>query len=155
MAELLNETNNIYGLDYEWKLTGLRKVNTGGLDGVVIGTNWKLTGIDSDGFSGSFIGATPFKVENMNTASFTPFNDLTEAGVLTWIQGEVFKHPSYWEHINTQLLKFIRDNKSPVDTLFENDLPWNPLSGSSVTPNLETSPAPSGPYTPPDAAGPY
>jgi hypothetical protein len=152
MAEL-NETNDIYGLDYEWKLTGLRKVNTSGLDGVVIGTNWKLTGIDADGFSGSFTGATPFKVENMNTASFTQFNDLNENTVLSWIQGEVFKHPSYWEHINTQVLKFIRDNKSPVETIFENDLPWSPLSGSVTAPTMQPASEPSGPYSPPDPAG--
>jgi hypothetical protein len=152
MAEL-NETNDIYGLDYEWKLTGLRRVNTGGLDGVIIGTNWSLTAIDADGFSGSFTGATPFKVENMNTASFTPYNDLNESTVLSWIQGEVFKHPSYWEHINTQVLKFIRDNKSPVETVMENDLPWSPLSGSVVAPALETSPEPVPGYTHPETAG--
>jgi hypothetical protein len=133
MAEL-SEANDIYGLQYEWKLTGLRKVNTNGLDGIVIGTNWKVTGIDSDGYSGSFVGATPFKVENLNTASFTPFAELTEASVIDWIQNVVYEFPSYWQHINTQLLKSVRDSKSPVDTVFENDLPWNPLSGSAVIP---------------------
>jgi hypothetical protein len=133
MAEL-SEANDIYGLQYEWKLTGLRKVNTNGLDGIVIGTNWTVTGIDSDGYSGSFVGATPFKVENLNTASFTPFSELTETGVLDWVQNAVYEFPSYWQHINERLTKTIRDNKSIVDTVFENDLPWNPLSGSSVTP---------------------
>lgn len=152
MAEL-NETNDIYGLDYEWKLTGLRKVNTSGLDGVVIGTNWNLTGIDADGYSGSFVGATPFRVENMNTASFTPFVELTENTVLSWIQSEVLQYPSYWQHINTQLLKFIRDNKSPVETIFENDLPWSPLSGSVTPPTMETSPAPIAGYAHPETAG--
>jgi hypothetical protein len=133
MAEL-SEANDIYGLQYEWKLTGLRKVNTNGLDGIVIGTNWTVTGIDSDGYSGSFVGATPFKVENLNTASFTPYSDLSEGSVLDWIQNAVYEFPSYWQHINERLTKTIRDNKSPVDTVFENDLPWNPLSGSSVTP---------------------
>lgn len=152
MAEL-NETTDIYGLTYEWKLTGLRKVDTGGLNGIVIGTNWKLTGTDVDGFKGEFTGATPFKVETLDTASFTPFAELTENTVLNWIKGEVAKHPSYWEHINTQILKFVRDNKSPVVTIMENDLPWNPLSGSSVTPEMITSPEPTGPYSPPDPAG--
>jgi hypothetical protein len=133
MAEL-SEANDIYGLEYEWKLTGLRKVNTNGLDGIVIGTNWSVTGIDSDGYSGSFVGATPFKVENLNTSSFTPFAELTEAGVLDWVQNAVYEFPSYWQHINERLTKTIRDSKSIVDTVFENDLPWNPLSGSSVTP---------------------
>jgi hypothetical protein len=130
MAEL-NETNDIYGLGYHWKLTGLRKVNTNGLEGVIIGTNWVLTGTDSDGYSGNFTGATPFKVEELNVENFTNFNDLTEEQVLDWIQGVVYSIPSYWEHINTQILKSIRDNKSPVDVISENDLPWSPLSGST------------------------
>lgn len=130
MAEL-NETNDIYGLTYEWKLTGLRKVDSNGLDGIVIGTNWKLTGTDADGFKGDFIGATPFKSENLNTGSFTPFNELTENTVLDWIKDVVFGNPSYWQHINTQILKSVRDVKSPVVTVSENDLPWSPLSGSS------------------------
>jgi hypothetical protein len=133
MAEL-NETNDIYGLTYEWKLTGLRKVDSGGLDGIVIGTNWNLKGVDVDGFSGSFTGATPFKVENLNTSSFTPFTELDENTILTWVKGVVFESPSYWEHINTQILKSVRDTKSPVVILTENDLPWSPLSGSSITP---------------------
>jgi hypothetical protein len=133
MAEL-SEANDIYGLQYEWKLTGLRKVNTNGLDGIIIGTNWKLIGTDADGFSGEFVGATPFKVENLNTASFTPYSELAEDNVIDWIQNAVYEFPSYWQHINERLIKTIRDAKSPVDTVFENDLPWSPLSGSSVTP---------------------
>jgi len=133
MAEL-NETNDIYGLTYEWKLTGLRKVDSGGLDGIVIGTNWNLKGVDGDGYSGSFTGATPFKVENLNTSSFTPYNELDENTILTWVKGVVFESATYWEHINTQILKSVRDTKSPVVILTENDLPWSPLSGSSITP---------------------
>jgi hypothetical protein len=133
MAEL-NETNDIYGLTYEWKLTGLRKVDSGGLDGIVIGTNWKLTGIDTNGFSGSFTGATPFKVENLNTSSFTPFTELDENTILTWVKDVVFDSSTYWEHINTQILKSVRDTKSPVVILTETDLPWAPASGSSVPP---------------------
>jgi hypothetical protein len=133
MAEL-NETNDIYGLEYEWKLTGLRKVDTNTLEGIIMGTNWTLTGTDEDGFSGTFTGATPFKVENLNTGSFTPYSELTEETVLSWIKGVVLGQPSYWEHINGQILKGVRDTKSPVVTVTENDLPWNPLSGSSVTP---------------------
>ena len=133
MAEL-NETNDIYGLEYEWKLTGLRKVDSGGLDGIIMGTNWTLKGTDEDGFSATFTGATPFKVETLNTASFTPYSELTEEKVISWIQNVVLEQPSYWEHINVQILKGVRDTKSPVATVNENDLPWSPLSGSSVTP---------------------
>jgi hypothetical protein len=133
MAEL-SEANDIYGLQYDWKLVGLRKVNSNGLDGIIIGTNWKLTGTDMDGYSGSFTGATPFKVENLNTASFTAYSELTESTIIDWVQTVVYDLPSYWEHINTQILKSVRDSKSPVDVLHENDLPWAPLSGSAVIP---------------------
>jgi hypothetical protein len=140
MAEL-NETNDIYGLEYEWKLTGLRKVDSNGLEGIIMGTNWTLKGADEDGFSGTFTGATPFKVENLNTGSFTPYSELTEETVLSWIKDVVLDQPSYWEHINTQILKGVRDTKSPVVTITENDLPWSPLSGSSVTlPQPELAP---------------
>jgi hypothetical protein len=139
MAEL-NETNDIYGLEYQWKLVGLRKVNSGGLDGIIIGTNWELKGIDEDGVSGKFTGATPFKVENLNTASFTPYSELTEETILSWIKDVVLDSPTYWEHINTQILKSVRDAKSPVDIITENDLPWSPSSGSSVTPQPELVP---------------
>ena len=139
MAEL-NETNDIYGLEYEWKLTGLRKVNSDGLEGIIIGTNWKVTGTDMDGYSGSFTGATPFRVENLNTASFTPYSELTESTIIDWVQNVVYDLPTYWEHINTQILKSVRDAKSPVDIITETDLPWSPLSGSSVTPQPELVP---------------
>lgn len=130
------ETNNItdFGLTYEWKLTGLRKVDTLGLEGVIIGTNWKLIGKDEDGFEGTFTGATPFKVEELDTEHFTSFNDLTEEQVLGWIQNVVYSQSSYWEHINTQILKAIRDVKSPVVVIGETDLPWSSASGLSVTP---------------------
>lgn len=125
MATLEQTTD--YGLEYSWKLTGLRKVDTNGLESVIIGTNWVLTGSDINGISGSFTGATPFKVENLNTASFTTYNELNEETVINWVKGEV---TSYWDHINTQILKQIRDNTSPVVVISENDLPWSPISGS-------------------------
>ena len=136
MAEL-NETNDIYGLEYEWKLVGLKKVNSGGLDDIIMGTNWTLKGTDEDGFSGTFTGATPFKVEDLNTSSFTPYNELDESTVLSWIKDVVFSQPSYWEHINSRILKSVRDVKSPVVSIGESELPWAPLSGSSVTPQPE------------------
>jgi hypothetical protein len=139
MAEL-NETNDIYGLEYEWKLTGLRKVNSGGLEGIIMGTNWTLKGTDEDGFSGTFTGATPFKVEDLNTDLFTPYSELTEETVLSWIKDVVFGQSSYWEHINAQILKTVRDTKSPVVIVSENDLPWSPSSGSFPTPEPELVP---------------
>lgn len=129
------EQTKDYGLTYSWKLTGLRKVDTNGLEGVIIGTNWILTGTKENGVSGSFTGATPFKVEELNPDVFTSYNELSEETVLSWIKTQVV---SYWDHINTQILKQIRDNTSVVVVVDENNLPWSPISGSvEVIPNPE------------------
>jgi hypothetical protein len=134
MAEL-NETNDIYGLEYEWKLTGLRKVNSDGLEGIIMGTNWTLKGTDVDGVSAKFTGATPFRVEDLNIDSFTPFDELDENTILSWIKDVVLGQPFYWEHINGQILKSIRDIKSPIVIVSENELPWaTPVTGSALVP---------------------
>ena len=66
------------GYTEHWELKGLRKQNYGDLSGVIIGTNWKVTITDEDGFEGSFSGATPFKPSDVNVDNFTEYNELTE-----------------------------------------------------------------------------
>ena len=132
MAEL-NETNDIYGLNYEWKLTGLRKVDSGGLDGIVIGTNWNLKGVDGDGYSGSFTGATPFEPHSVDPTNFTTFDALTQDQVLGWIQSYVSgsdTSSNYWGHITERIAKEIQSIKRPVSTLATGEFPWASVSGS-------------------------
>ena len=132
------------GLTYEWKLTGLRKQNSENVNDAVVGTQWKLTGTDEDGNQGTFSGATPFNINEVNTESFIEYSSLTEAQVLSWVKNHVSGSnvsTNYMEHINGVILKEIASKKWTSITVSETDLPWSPTSGSSVTPQV-SDPAP-------------
>jgi hypothetical protein len=121
-------------LAYEWKLTGLKKQNSENVNDAVVGTQWKLIGIDEDGNEGTFMGATPFSIQTINTGSFIQYNDLTEEQVLGWIKDYVSGSSStnYMDHINGQILKEINSKKWVKVDVAENDLPWSPTSGSII-----------------------
>ena len=131
------------GLTYDWKLIGLKKQNSANIEDAVVGTNWKLTATDEDGNVGTFTGATPFSINTINTASFTTYNELTEAQVIGWIKNHVSgSNPStnYWAHISDVIQKEIDSKKWVKVEVAEVDLPWSPTSGS-VTPYIaETAP---------------
>jgi hypothetical protein len=109
-------------LTYTWKLKALKKADTPEVQGIIIGTQWTLTGTDEDGYSGDFQGATPFNLTEVDPDSFTPYSELTEAQVLGWIQAVVVG--SYKEHIDQQIMKQILAKRSPVVEVSENELPW-------------------------------
>lgn len=122
-----------------WQLKGLRKQNTDNLSDVIIGTQWKVTLVDELGYSGSFNGATPFNISNVNSGSFTPYSELTEEQVLGWIKHHVSSSTSgtsYWEHITGQVSKEINANRYSEARIEEMNFPWSPNSGSAdgVTP---------------------
>jgi hypothetical protein len=114
---------------YTWEVTGLKTTTVGSADDVVVQTYWKKIGNDGNGNEGTFSGATPFTANTMpaNT-SFIPFNQLTEADVLTWIKAVVVG--SYEEHVNTQIQKQIDDKKNPV---VEANLPWAPAPNTATS----------------------
>jgi hypothetical protein len=117
-----------------WQLKGLRKQNTDNLSDVIIGTQWKVTLVDDLGYSGSFDGATPFNISNINSNSFTPFGELTEEQVLGWIKNHVSgsnTSTNYWEHITGQISKAINANRYSESRVDENNFPWSPNSGSA------------------------
>ena len=123
------------GYTYEWKLTGLKKQNTENVNDAVIGTHWKLIGTDEDGNEGTFTGATPFSINTINTSSFTPYTELTEAQVLGWIKNHVSGSnlsTNYMEHINGVIEKEINSKKWVKVEVSETDLPWSPTSGSTT-----------------------
>jgi hypothetical protein len=131
------------GLTYDWKLTSLRKQNTDNLSDVIVGTQWKLIGTDEDGNTGVFNGATPFEVRDLNGDGFVDYRDLTEELVLGWIKSQVSGSTAanYMNHINQQIQKQINHTKYINMDVQERDLPWSPISGSSVTPEPEIAPA--------------
>lgn len=110
----------------EWKIRSIRRVDTENFQNAIIGTNWKITLVDEDGYSGSFDGATPFRVEDINPNTYTSWENLTENQVLGWIKSYVSesKGTQYFDHITGVITKQIRDTKSPIKTLTEDFLPW-------------------------------
>ena len=125
------------GYTFDWKLTALRKQQSVNIDDAVVGTQWKLTATDEDGFSGEFTGATPFDLNAINTGSFVPYSELTETMVLGWVKNLVSGSSAYnyMPHIMQQIQKEIDKKKWSRLDVNENDLPWSPTSGSGVTPD--------------------
>ena len=120
-------------LTYEWKLTGLKKQDTADITDLVVGTQWKLTGTNENGTSGTFSGATPLDIPDADEEGFIPYEELTEEIVLGWIKNHVSGSgpTNYMPHINEQILKQINQKEYVVKEIGENDLPWSPTSGSS------------------------
>lgn len=109
-------------LTYTWKLTSIRKADTPDLSGVVIGTRWECTGADENGDSGTFSGATPFNLNEVNGETFVLFEELTEALVLGWVQAVVVG--GYKDHIDGHILNQIAQKKSAVVELSGDQFPW-------------------------------
>lgn len=128
-------------LTYEWKLTGLRKQNTDVLSDVIVGTNWTVTATDENGNSGTFTGATPFKVEDLNNDGFVDYKDLTEELVLGWVKNVVSgsARTSYWGHISERMMEQINSKKYNRMDVMESQLPWSSTSGSMYDPATAAS----------------
>lgn len=102
-------------LVYKWEITSLKTADRPGYENVVVQTHWKVTGTDKNGNEGSFAGATPFDLDEDGDGNFTPFEQLKEEDVLSWIKVEADK---YWDHIEGKILESIK-----VNSVKEVDLP--------------------------------
>ncbi len=108
---------------YTWALKMIKKADVGGLQGVVLQTYWICSGIDEDGNEGVFSGATPFSMDDVSPEDFIPYEDLTEADVLGWIEAVVVG--DYWDHVAQQIAKQIDAKKNPVIEVNEGEFPWS------------------------------
>lgn len=99
-------------MTYSWKVTGLKR----DANSSVVQTLWEKRGTDADGNEGMFAGATPFTADP-EAEGYIPFDQLTEADVLEWIQAKVTG--SYEEHVNVQIQRQIDEQ-----TIVEADMPW-------------------------------
>ena len=128
-------------LTYTWAITSLAKTNEADLQNVIVQTTWTCTGTDEDGDSGTFNGATPFPLNTVNPDDFIPYEDLTEADVISWVQAVVVG--SYKEHVDAQINKQIFLKKHPVDQVPNGDFPWDPPAPPPPPPSPE-APTPEG-----------
>lgn len=106
-------------MEYTWKVTGLKTINIETNTNTVIQTYWEKIGKDDDDNEGKFMGATPFRSEDVNPDNFIPFEQLTEEIVLSWIKEIVVGE--YEEHVNRQILNQINQDKAQQPSL-----PWEP-----------------------------
>ena len=113
-------------LTYTWALTSLKKQSDAQVTDAVVQTYWTKTGTDADGDSGTFSGATPFDLATIDPDNFTPYDQLTEAQVLGWIQDTVAANSSYSEHIDEQIAGQIALIKQPETEVDEGSFPWDP-----------------------------
>ena len=107
-------------ITYEWKITGIKTQDVGEVKNVVVQTYWTKTGTDENGNKGIFTGATPFKPDETPVDQMKPFEQLTEADVIGWIQRVVVGQ--YAEHVDGQIQKQI-----DKQTIAEAKMPWAPV----------------------------
>ena len=106
-------------MEYTWKITGVKTLDTTEVENAVVQTYWEKIGTDENGNEGKFVGATPFPQSTIDPENFVPFDKLTEDLVLSWIKAVVVD--SYEEHVNNQIQKQI-DSK----VVKQPTLPWAP-----------------------------
>lgn len=95
----------------------------GTVTNAVVQTYWKCTGWSADlpDFKGTFSGATPFNIATIDPDNFTPYDQLTEAQVLGWIEAAA---ASYQDHIDEQIEKQIKAQIAPETDVEEGSFPW-------------------------------
>jgi hypothetical protein len=127
-------------VSYSWKITQLTKKTEQGTDNVVVHCRWELKGTESEtGTVGTFPGATPLVYDPANSGSFVPFEDLTEADVISWLESIVVD--SYWDHVTERIQEQIDLTDDPAEEVNDEALPWAPISSGSeeVTPEVSGS----------------
>ena len=109
-------------MDYEWIVTSMTSASIGSETNVIINVKWTCTGTNIDGYKGTFNGATPLTVNNIDLDFFVPYEQLTQELVLSWVRPIVENNAAYWQHINEQINKQILINKGQVTP--DVPLPW-------------------------------
>ena len=102
-------------ITYTFKVTELEVAPS--LDGqsdVVTRVRYNYAGVDDNGVSGSFQGATPMPAPS---GSFIPYNELTQETVVTWLD-EVSDKPHMQEQITKQINNQINPKYVPTP------IPW-------------------------------
>jgi hypothetical protein len=121
-------------LTYEWKITQIKKTTNNSVDNAIIGTRWEVKGTDTNGNEGTFAGATPFTLDQINPDNFIPYNELTEEVVLAWIKEYVSgsnRVTNYWDHISGKINDQLEEKTSVINNVEVANLPWSPISGSA------------------------
>lgn len=122
-------------LTYTWKLIFLRKKNIDNLASVIFQTHWQKIGADENGNTGAFAGTTEFDLTKVDPNNFVPYDQLTEALVLGWIQASI--DAQYDEQINLDIQRKINEkiNSANVVSVFQGAFPWSPPAEGTPVPS--------------------
>jgi hypothetical protein len=109
-------------INYKWKVSLLKKKNIGEFSDVVVSAVWQKTGVDPDGYGGTYKILTEFNIEEIEINSFINYEDLTEENIIEWI-----KINTNQDDVNKYILSEIEKSRSQEIFVNENELPWNKL----------------------------
>lgn len=108
-------------ITYTWKIKQINTQTIAGTPEVVVWVMWEKIGTDELGNTGIYNGATTFTEADIGQDVFTPFDQLTEAQVVGWIQAKIAKDPIWEADINTEIENQINAKKNPI---IEHPVPW-------------------------------
>jgi len=104
---------------YTWGINGL----TADASGSVVKVRWKKTGTDENGFSGGFNMEDSLALGEPDSDSYIPFDSLSEADVIAWVQSIVVG--IYEQDVNLQIQRQIQ-KKVDEAGVAEVPMPWVP-----------------------------
>ena len=106
---------------YAWKINALYTVDAGAQEpNYVVNSLWTLTGVDGQ-YTASIDGNTQFEVQ-ADQPDFTPYDQLTEALVIGWVQDSLGEQgiANFEANVQGQIDSQINPPVSPMNT----PLPW-------------------------------
>jgi len=110
-------------INYTWSVISLEKQNHENVQDAVCNVHWVRTGTDdTDNVAYGMMGATRFNMSDVDPNNFTPFANLTEQQVVTWI--EALEHGNL-DYYNSVTLDGINKRRN-VTRVDRENLPWNP-----------------------------
>lgn len=97
-------------MDYDWNVVQMDRLTS---DGFVVTVHYTVNAVDGD-YTASTYGTVGYTQEE---GAFTPYNQLTEALVVGWVQDSLGK-----DTVEEALAAQITAQKNPVS---ESGLPWS------------------------------
>lgn len=104
-------------ISYSWEVISLYKTTINELDDVVVKVRFNYLGQDNDTGKSS-VYSTEFELPSPTPELFVPFNQLTEAQVIGWLNDNINT-----EHLNVRIERDIEKQNSTVEEV--TIMPWN------------------------------
>lgn len=107
---------------YTWELVGLSKITSGAFEDFVSRVDWRCTGTDETGVSGTFSSNTNFDPADESINNYVPYSQLTEQIVTEWVTNTVNADTDFKNYMEESIAIQINQIKSFVPA---SNFPWN------------------------------